>query len=304
MFSQVASPLSFYTPMVVPELPPTQPMDPSPTDAYAIFIHPPFTTFPDAHRYPDGLSYAVLAANPDWFLDPRDFISVASNNSNAIQYPIRLEPPRKRNLKALGSDGVTETGEPRFRCTFCRKNYSGENAKSMWRRHVVKRHGIMMSNRRELSKVISRGGRRANTASSSTAHADDDNSSDGSEKMSSPLDEALALVEEKPKIPKTEYELETEAHRTAQRSHMLQWASQLSDPVSVSFNRRTATFVGLAIRQMAKQAYDQEQDSDGDSEGHTANRAKSFETIMSRQTEESAFKLRRVDPSWCAASTS
>jgi hypothetical protein len=163
MFSQVASPLSFYTPMVVPEPPPTQPMDPSPSDAYAIFIHPPFTTFPDSHLHPDGLSYAVLAANPDWFLDPHDFISVTSSNPTAIQYPIRLEPPRKRNLKALGSDGVTESGEPRFRCTFCRKNYAGENAKSMWRRHVVKRHGIVMSNRRDVKRGVSRGGRRANS---------------------------------------------------------------------------------------------------------------------------------------------
>jgi hypothetical protein len=167
----------------------------------------------------------------------------------------------------------------------------------------------------------------AEAASSSTAHPDDDNSSDGSdEKMSSPLDEALALVEEKPKIMKTEYspEQEIEVHRNAQRTHMLQWASPLPDPVSVSFNRRTATFVGLAIRQMAKRAYDQEVDSDGDSEGHTANPANSFEAIMSRQTEvrrishsylkgyitdyrclkEPAFRLRRVDPSWCAATTS
>jgi hypothetical protein len=163
MFSQVASPLSFYTPMVVPEPPPTQTMDPSPSDAYAIFIHPPFTTFPDSHLHPDGLSYAVLAANPDWFLDPHDFISVTSSNPAAIQYPIKLEPPRKRNLKALGSDGVTDGGEPRFRCTFCRKNYAGENAKSMWRRHVVKRHGIVMSNRRDVKKGVSRGGRRANS---------------------------------------------------------------------------------------------------------------------------------------------
>jgi hypothetical protein len=163
MFSQVASPLSFYTPMAVPEPPHMQAMDPSPSDAYAIFIHPPFTTFPDSHRHPDGLTYAVLAANPDWFLDPRDFISVTSGSSTAVQYPIRLEPPRKRNLKALGSNGVTESGEPRFRCTFCRKNYAGENAKSMWRRHVVKRHGIAMSNRRDVKKGSSRGGRRANS---------------------------------------------------------------------------------------------------------------------------------------------
>jgi hypothetical protein len=109
--------------------------------------------------------------------------------------------------------------------------------------------------------------------------------------MSSPLDEALALVEEKPKIPKTEYDLETAAHRTAQRAHMVQWANPMPDPVSVGFNRHTATFVGLAIRQMAKKAYDQEADSDGDSEGHIANPAKSFEAIMSRQTEVRSITL-------------
>jgi hypothetical protein len=103
--------------------------------------------------------------------------------------------------------------------------------------------------------------------------------------MSSPLDEAIARAEEKPRIPKTEPDLEMEAHRNAQRTHMLQWASPLPDPVSVSFDRRTATFVGLAIRQMAKRAYDQEDDSDVDSEGHTGNSRNSFEAIMSRQTE-------------------
>jgi hypothetical protein len=130
----------------------------------------------------------------------------------------------------------------------------------------------------------------AEAASSSTAHADDDDCSDSSnEKTCSPLDKALARTAGKvaTKVPKTEYppDPEMEAHRNAQRSHMLQWAGPKPDPVSVSFNRRTATFVGLAIRQMAKRAYDMEEDSDGDSEGHTANSAASFEAIMSRQTE-------------------
>ena len=135
-------------------------------------------------------------------------------------------------------------------------------------------------------------------ASSSTAHADDNSSDDYVEKTTSPLDEALALVEGKTamKVPKTEYlpELEVDAHRTAQRTHMLQWANPLPDPVSMSFNRRTAAFVGLAIRQMAKRAYDQEEDSDGESEGHTANSANSFESIMFRQTE-----VRYTKRCWC-----
>lgn len=166
MFSHVSAPLAFYTtPMVmVDDLPNQQAMDPSPSDPQAIFIHPPFTTFPDSHRYSEGLSYAILAANPDWFLDPRDFVSTLATSPEVIQYPAKLEPPRKRNLKALGTDGTTESGDPKFRCTFCRKCYSGENAKSMWRRHVVKRHGIAMSNRRETRKGGPRGGRRANSA--------------------------------------------------------------------------------------------------------------------------------------------
>ncbi|OAX44717.1 hypothetical protein K503DRAFT_788432 [Rhizopogon vinicolor AM-OR11-026] len=139
-------------------------MDPSPSDPNVIFVHPPFIVFPDAHLYPEGLSYTLMAANPDWFLDQNDFVNGSSNNPDAIPYPPQLEPPRgwcpakKKDLKALGPDGWPEGEEPRLRCTFCRRTYAGVNAKSMWRRHVYEKHKIAMSNRRE-GHDRSRGGR-------------------------------------------------------------------------------------------------------------------------------------------------
>lgn len=130
-------------------------MDPSPSDPNAVFIHPPFVDFPNSHLYPEGLSYSLMAANPEWFLDQNDFISSISRNPNAIPYPPQLEPPRgwcpakKKDLKALGPDGWPDGEEPRLRCTFCRRTYAGVNAKSMWRRHVYEKHKIAMSNRRD-----------------------------------------------------------------------------------------------------------------------------------------------------------
>lgn len=132
-----------------------QVMDPSPSDPNAVFIHPPFVDFPNSHLYPEGLSYSLMAANPEWFLDQNDFISSISMNPGAIPYPPQLEPPRgwcpakKKDLKALGPDGWPDGEEPRLRCTFCRRTYAGVNAKSMWRRHVYEKHKIAMSNRRD-----------------------------------------------------------------------------------------------------------------------------------------------------------
>src|ERR1700722_603772 len=134
---------------------PTQIMDPSPTDPTLSFIHPPFTTFPDSHLYTEGLTYSLMAANPNWFLDPNDFISRNVKNPNAVPYPSYLEPPRgwcpakKKDLKDRGTNTWPEGEEPRLRCTFCRRTYAGVNAKSMWRRHVYEKHKIAMSNRRD-----------------------------------------------------------------------------------------------------------------------------------------------------------
>ncbi|KAF8642324.1 hypothetical protein AX16_009594 [Volvariella volvacea WC 439] len=138
-------------------------MDPHPTDPHAVFIHPPFTDFPDAHLHPEGLSYPLMAENPEWFLDPADFVSPNNSNPNAIPYPPHLEPPRgwcpakKKDLKERGAEGWPEGEEPRLRCTFCRRTYAGVNAKSMWRRHVFEKHKIAMSNRRDTTNDRARG---------------------------------------------------------------------------------------------------------------------------------------------------
>lgn len=154
--------VAFNSPMTALEV--TQPVqvpDPSPFDPHTVFIHPPFTTFPESNRHPEGLSYNLMTANPEWFLDPYDFISSVSPRPNAVQYPVKLEPPRKKSVMALGVNDVSDSDEPRFRCTFCRKSYSGENGKSMWRRHVTKRHNIVLSSRRDVKKGSQ--GRRANS---------------------------------------------------------------------------------------------------------------------------------------------
>lgn len=130
-------------------------MDPDPSDPNVVFIHPPFTTFPKDHLHIDGLTFPLLAENPEWFLDAVDFISQHNTNPNAIAYPPHLEPPRgwcpakKKDLRDRGEDGWREGEEPRLRCTFCRRTYAGVNAKSMWRRHVFEKHKIAMSNRRD-----------------------------------------------------------------------------------------------------------------------------------------------------------
>ncbi len=130
-------------------------MDPHPSDPNVIFIHPPFTTFPGSDKHHDGLSFQVMADNPEWFLDSKDFSYENNPNPHAIPYPPVLEPPRgwcptkKKDLKERGTEGWTKVEEPRLRCTFCRRHYAGVNAKSMWRRHVFEKHKIAMANRRD-----------------------------------------------------------------------------------------------------------------------------------------------------------
>ncbi|KAF9270318.1 hypothetical protein L218DRAFT_992950 [Marasmius fiardii PR-910] len=135
----------------------TTAMDPLPNDPNTLFLHPPFTNFPGAEKYPEGLTYNLMAENPGWFLDAADFVTfeeTAPTNPRAIAYPTSLEPPRgwcparKKDLKSR-TEGWAEGEEPRLRCTFCRRTYAGVNAKSMWRRHVFEKHKIAMSNRRE-----------------------------------------------------------------------------------------------------------------------------------------------------------
>jgi hypothetical protein len=144
-------------------------MDPTPDDEDAIFIHPPFADFPDAHMYKEGLTYNVMAANPNWFLDPVDYQTVNGGNPTALKYPTQLEPPRGwcPTKKKEAKEGWPEGEEPRLRCTFCRRTYAGVNAKSMWRRHVFEKHKIAMSNRRADNQE--RKGRNANSTSVASA---------------------------------------------------------------------------------------------------------------------------------------
>ncbi|KAK0465204.1 uncharacterized protein EV420DRAFT_1513302 [Desarmillaria tabescens] len=132
-------------------------LDVSEKDPDAVFIRPPFDSFPGADTFPEGLTYTLMADHPDWFLDPKDYLPLEGPafKPDAIPYPPYLEPPRgwcpakKRDLKDKGPDGWAEGEEPRLRCTFCRRHYAGVNAKSMWRRHVFEKHKVAMSNRRE-----------------------------------------------------------------------------------------------------------------------------------------------------------
>ncbi|KAH6917286.1 hypothetical protein BKA70DRAFT_1251786 [Coprinopsis sp. MPI-PUGE-AT-0042] len=126
-------------------------MDPLPTDPSAVFIHPPFTDLPNAHEYPDGLKYEHFERNPEWFLDINDYVweNNTHTNPNAIKYPSNLEPARGWCKDKLERKDWPKGEEPRLRCTFCRRTYAGHNAKSMWRRHVLEKHKVPMSNRRD-----------------------------------------------------------------------------------------------------------------------------------------------------------
>lgn len=150
-------------------------------DPSAVFIHPPFDNLPDKKKHPGRLTFALMMANPNWFLDPADYNRVEgldsddededgdgdsgpiTNKPGAIAYPMFLEPPRgwcpqrykliveaKRDGEPEHMFGPSSLAEaPTLRCTFCRRKYAGVNAKSMWRRHILEKHRIPMQNRRE-----------------------------------------------------------------------------------------------------------------------------------------------------------
>lgn len=128
--------------------------DVSTQDPDATFIRYPFTSFPNSELHPEGLTYNILAELPDCFLDPADFRTDTDNDTKKITYPQILEPPRgwcpirKKGPNDRHVNG-SEEDVPKLRCTFCRRSYAGVNAKSMWRRHVLEKHKIPMSNRRD-----------------------------------------------------------------------------------------------------------------------------------------------------------
>jgi hypothetical protein len=79
----------------------------------AIIIHPPA-----------AFQVSFTDLQPGIFLDRSDF---------GAEYPPNLDPPQ--GLQAV-------------RCLFCDKHYSGANARSLWRRHVMGKHDFTMKGQR------------------------------------------------------------------------------------------------------------------------------------------------------------
>jgi len=132
---------------VTPKISPEIMKGPSSSTLRPIFIHPPFNIFPDSHLHPEGLSYDLLAANTDWFLDPADFVS---NNPYAVPYPRRLDPSTSMMmLEMVDHNGQAQDADCRLRCTFCRRTYTGEDAGWAWKNHVREQHGIILDNDRK-----------------------------------------------------------------------------------------------------------------------------------------------------------
>ncbi|THG99900.1 hypothetical protein EW026_g2533 [Hermanssonia centrifuga] len=201
-------------------------MDPTPGDNDAIFLHPPFSDFPDAHKHREGLTYAVLAVNPDWFLDATDYQQLNGENSSGVRYPAQLEPPRgwcpakKKEAKESWAEGE----EPRLRCTFCRRTYAGVNAKSMWRRHVFEKHKIAMSNRRENQERKGRGSNKENKEDVPRV----------SERASARGAAKVQLETDPPRPSKLKYRLRTtedwgKPYASLRRAHSLPQPQEVSD---------------------------------------------------------------------------
>lgn len=112
-------------------------VDPQPTDPGVIFVRAPFTTFPNSERFNGNLCYRAFADNPDMFLLVADFKHQGNPDPLAVTYPPEFEPPRGCCVKKKGPAGSVSNWadgeEPKLRCTFCRRQYAGVNAKSMWR---------------------------------------------------------------------------------------------------------------------------------------------------------------------------
>jgi hypothetical protein len=119
---------------------------PSSSALRPIFIHPPFNTFPDSHLHPEGLSYDLLVANTDWFLDPADFVSTSPD---AVPYPRRLDPSTSMAMTGMvDNNGQAPGADRRLRCTFCRRTYTGEDAGRAWQDHVIEQHSIILDHDR------------------------------------------------------------------------------------------------------------------------------------------------------------
>ena len=111
--------------------------------------------FPGCESCPEGLTYRHFQENPNWYLHIDDFRKEGEGESSTrVVYPSYLEPGRgwcpasKKEVKEKGPE-VLGDNVVKLRCTLCDKEYGGVNAKSMWRRHVLEKHKIPMSNRRD-----------------------------------------------------------------------------------------------------------------------------------------------------------
>ncbi|CAE6433193.1 hypothetical protein ACGC1H_001543 [Rhizoctonia solani] len=106
------------SPSAPPQHVPGAPMDVNPNRPAvpplgAIIIHPPA-----------AFQVSFTDLQPGIFLDRSDF---------GVEYPPNLDPPQ--GLQAV-------------RCLFCDKHYSGANARSLWRRHVMGKHDFTMKGQR------------------------------------------------------------------------------------------------------------------------------------------------------------
>lgn len=114
-------------------------------------------------------------------------------------------------------------------------------------------------------------------SSPSAVRIDDDNFSDASAGKCSPLDDALDEQQsaESSEFPEYTPIRSLDIHRHPHGARFLENSSSPPLPMSIPlshhlnthFNRTASSFVGVAIRQMAEQAYIGENDSDEDSDG-------------------------------------
>lgn len=68
---------------------------------------------------------------------PGEYI-VREDWPGSMQFPDNLDPPN---------------GLDTLRCLFCEKQYSGVNARSMWRRHVSQKHDVILSGSKTTSSL-------------------------------------------------------------------------------------------------------------------------------------------------------
>lgn len=71
---------------------------------------------------------------------PGEYI-VREDWSGSMKFPENLDPPN---------------GLETLRCLFCEKQYSGVNARSMWRRHVSQKHDVILAGAKIIAAAVPR----------------------------------------------------------------------------------------------------------------------------------------------------